>query len=357
MNATNNASSNDDDTNNNRSHGDDGPANKRLRCTEPDLTVILQWMDDVDEPQTKECKMYTSSLAKQSKFVDACLSVNMKEKATREITFHDVTPQLFEKALQFIEDPLAARSMEPKDALQVAEFYDKFALSSGIALCDEVLDKFLSELRCDGHVEDLDLLVDSISTATALGFLKAKTCGQQYLENVIPTNLFGSTFGPTMFTLDHIKKLHPLFKQGIVDHYIEGLTDEELNSALFPKYFVTHYTKEYSKGLLVGKKINLKGTNIRGGDGILKHFLDSAVRAYYLDKNSNFDGHPVDIWLTKAKHESDWAIVVKSRNWGPLHSFCLWKCPHSRNLDVAPKGPWEPVHPLVCGARPVVEYN
>ena len=71
-----------DDANDHRLQSQEESAAKRLRCTEPDLKVILHNAND-----TKIYHMYSHVLAKQSKFVDTCLSVDMQEKTTNEIVF------------------------------------------------------------------------------------------------------------------------------------------------------------------------------------------------------------------------------------------------------------------------------
>lgn len=83
----------------------EAPKSKRLRSHEPDLKVILRYEDSNGEPVETECHEYSQVLATMSKFVDASLSVEMREKQTGEIIFHDVTPDIFTNAIGYLKDP------------------------------------------------------------------------------------------------------------------------------------------------------------------------------------------------------------------------------------------------------------
>jgi hypothetical protein len=115
---------NDDDAAQEKEHF----SSKRLRSAEPDLTIVLHYTEEVvnvvhsprtaaaaaasittarrNIPKTKSYREYSQLMATVSGFVDTTLSVPMKEKTERIIEFNNVTPHLYETAMQFVMAPL-----------------------------------------------------------------------------------------------------------------------------------------------------------------------------------------------------------------------------------------------------------
>jgi hypothetical protein len=89
----------------------------------------------------------------------------MMEKTTRESILQDATPHVFEQALNYLQNPVATKYFEAAEAVQLVEFYDKYELPGGLALCDSVLSDYLTknmEAGIDTMPEDLDLSRGSI---------------------------------------------------------------------------------------------------------------------------------------------------------------------------------------------------
>jgi len=130
-----------------------------LRSSDPDLKVILGSGED---QVTKW--YYATSLANKSKYIDTMLSTPMKESDTRTITFPDITQEFWEAAIEFVDNPVKARKMEPSDVLNVAKFYDKYEFVDGTNLCDCVLLDYFEHLKVEEKElsVDVDLLIDSV---------------------------------------------------------------------------------------------------------------------------------------------------------------------------------------------------
>ena len=355
-----------DDGGNRDSNGEQKePESKKLRSAEPDLKVLVKYTDDNGNSLERGYLMYSSLLANLSNFVDTCLTVEMKEKTTKEIVFQDVTPDIFDLALHFQDDPFAIRSMTPEDAVKLVEFYDRFDFSGGIKLCDQVLSDYLRQQKAYDNMtppDNLDLLVEAIAMADKLDLSKCKSDGVDYLNSRF-NGTGGSNrirnrdqhYGPTMFTIEHVKKLHPIFKKKLVDYFPSDMTQEELDSPLFPRYFVEYASHGYST-CNAGTKLWLGKTKCSADGEFSKEDedFDAKDRALLL-KN----GRLVNLTIAKSRLcDNDWAILGwESEEWPD--AIVLWKCPHSRSLHVPPRKPWIRVHKQArCfGAKPEIAYH
>eukprot|EP00579_Thalassiosira_antarctica_P032205 CAMPEP_0202003768 /NCGR_PEP_ID=MMETSP0905-20130828/9271_1 /ASSEMBLY_ACC=CAM_ASM_000554 /TAXON_ID=420261 /ORGANISM="Thalassiosira antarctica, Strain CCMP982" /LENGTH=125 /DNA_ID=CAMNT_0048560981 /DNA_START=9 /DNA_END=383 /DNA_ORIENTATION=- len=99
---------------------------KKLRSSEPDLKVVLG-SGDAESIQWH----HSQTLASKSKYIDAMLSTPMKEKDEYIISFPDIDPETWQKMMKYIENLVAARQMNARDALDVALFYDKYEFVEG----------------------------------------------------------------------------------------------------------------------------------------------------------------------------------------------------------------------------------
>ena len=239
---------------------------KKLRSADPDITIVLRYQsedkhknngardnesdDDSVQPdegppvemQEMECEMYGQRLATLSKFVDAALSADMQEHKSRRIVFEGVTPDDFESALKFLENPVKARSMTSQDVWTLLPFYDKYDFEAGIELCDDVLHQRLesqtfTEIAIPS--EDLDELVTNIAIANRYGLPLTKERGVKWVSAVFNMSLPG--LDPTIFSWKHMKDLHFIFRQRHIrkkNPILEDLSQEEIESPLFPRFFV-----------------------------------------------------------------------------------------------------------------------
>ena len=337
---------------------DEHPATKKLRLSEPDLKIILKYKDDDDTQMTKEYEVYANILASMSKFVDASLSIEMKEKAEGVIVMQDVTPEVFDVALLYMSDPSAARSATPEDIIKVVEFYDKYEFSSGLKLCDDILhDFFTREMKLDDKhpPENLDLLVDCIVLAEQLSLDQSKTSGLDYLESRFGNDF--RRFGATMFSVEHVRKMHPMFKKGLFPDIIQDicadLTKEELDSPCFPRYFVGEnaYQKDAARlreVLLCGAGCNANGTFVS----------DRTIWQFNSDRMKHWDGQSFNFCIRK---DIDWYIVAVPTNDGENEAATkvLWKSPHSSNALIPPRRPWIPVDPFAKAKeeQPTLAYD
>ena len=130
-----------------------------LRSSEPDLKVILG-------SDGEEIKWYHApTLAHKSKYIDTMLSTPMKEAETSTITFPDISPELWDQAMEFLDSPVAARRMKISDVLKVAKFYDKYEFIEGTKLCDDVLLDYFRFIDRSATQTDVDLFIQSVVVA------------------------------------------------------------------------------------------------------------------------------------------------------------------------------------------------
>jgi len=320
------------------------PHPKKLRFSDHDLTVVLEYtVTDADDVggkgrlETKEHPMYSQKLASMSKFVDAALTVDMKEKETRLITFHGVTPKEFETALGYVESPAKVLTMSIRAALDVAPFYDQYDFTSGREICDEVLSAYImkqtilnedkktgysmEEIADPENITDPDLLVDVIAAAYKYELKKCLDEGTSYLQASL--GVFPSV---TMYTEAHLRMLHPLFKSRKLKPPFQ-LNAEEIESALYPKYFSLWIKQRYTP---VYASILVNGA-IPGADGSYKKVSDTC----YQSQNRR---HRIE---KTSMHGRDWVITDANRS--PMRSV-FYRSPSSRNSFYPPKWPWIPVN-------------
>ena len=74
---------------------------KKLRSSEPDLKVILG-SSDGDDAESIQWH-YSQELSSKSKYIDAMLSTPMKEADELTISFPDITPDTWQKMMNFLD--------------------------------------------------------------------------------------------------------------------------------------------------------------------------------------------------------------------------------------------------------------
>jgi hypothetical protein len=109
---------------------------KKLKCAAPDLQV------EVGE-EKKVFEYHSLFLAYQSPYIDTMLAAPMKESETKRISFPEITPETWEKMMEYLED--GGRDMTFEDAEKVAPFYDKYQFEQGRSIVDKILEKEVSD--------------------------------------------------------------------------------------------------------------------------------------------------------------------------------------------------------------------
>ena len=137
---------------------------KRLRSSEPDLKVIL----GSGEEETVQW-YHSQTLASKSKYIDTMLAVPMREREDRVISFPDIKPNVWAKMMKFLDDPIASREMNAKDATEVVVFYDKYEFVDGRRLCLHIIVDYMSDKSIRNMEKtfsiDIDLIVDLVIAA------------------------------------------------------------------------------------------------------------------------------------------------------------------------------------------------
>ncbi|CAB9522110.1 expressed unknown protein [Seminavis robusta] len=321
---------------------------KRLRCTDPDLTVLVKYLNEEENVAQKEYYMYSHVLAGLSNFIDTALSVDMKEKATCKIVFPDVTPEIFEMALKILLDPVASRSLKAKDAIQLIKFYDQYEFAGGVQLCDDVFANYFQQKLAAyrdslSSPEETDFFVEALVLVFQFKLRKAMNDGRKCIQGRMELNL--SRHGRFMFTTEHIEKLQPAIRKGLFGStwsmdfnglFPEGLSLEDLSSSLFPKYYVT-----WASAVISGCACPLVEVSGTGND----------IDGVYERENTKYRGHryrkvgaPTEysgafVIDRNELSEGGWAIMEEDTGGNPIKFF--WVCPNSASLEVPPEeGPW-----------------
>lgn len=212
---------------------------KMLRSSEPDLKVILGSGDEASV-----LLYHSQTLASKSKYVDTMLSVPMKERDEYVISFPDISAETWEKMMKFIDDPVATRKMDERDALFLVEFYDKYEFGGGRNLCSHIISNYFTPRSLARMEEkrklDLDLVIDLVNVAHKTNLEDALKAGLNYIwEKLQSAEL---PYGRSMFTELQLEKLAPVLKYSKANWRSLGLSiylDMDFQAEDFPKTFVT----------------------------------------------------------------------------------------------------------------------
>jgi len=331
-------------------------ASKRLRCgEEPDLKVFVG-------KERSLFRYYSVNLATHSEYVDTLLATPMSEAASRELSFPDVDPEIWEKMISLLEDPLAVLDMTVEDAVGVLPLYDKYQFHRGKDLCGRVLSKFISDMN---DTADLDQLIDVLLVADSSEHLEhTREIGVEALQKRLQMpNL------RIMFTVSQIERLVPLLQKE--ERLLEaiGLTETQVGSPLFAEYLVLRFGQSRMREDL-NEAIKCLKVYISGGPGKI-----DGVRLERSNNDPNlFQSHQYSEarWagpnsaakLAIQRNGSgevmfqgikigDWIIVWRN------HNTVLFTCPQSFNVEVPPKRGWIPIHGSAqgCEARLEIVYN
>lgn len=163
-----------------------------------------------------------------------------------------------------------------------------------------------------------------------------------------------SPFGATMFTEDHMRVLQPMFIESLL-HLPFGFSREDLESSMFPKYFVKSMACNFATGM--SQCITIQGTGRH--DGKFWKEGDRFTAPFRREIVELHDGGLFLTYLFLAKSElcnNDRAILCR-RVKGDQTLYVLWKGPYSQNLSLPPVEPWIPVGIGETNRKPKIKYN
>lgn len=184
---------------------------------------------------------------------------------------------------------------------------------------------------------DLDLSIEATVVAERRNLKESKALSLCRMERFLDTY-------PAMFNPDQIKKMHHLFKEGHFYNAVPGETSqEEIESACFPKYFVSFYSNDY-KNVALAQKVKITGTKTKA-DGTYD-VLDDDLE--FFGKQKTFEGRHGRFWI---RNHDGWCILFSPPGDEESGSM-LWKSPNSRHLDIPPMRPWLPVEGAALGLDP-----
>ena len=270
------------------------PSRKRVRTSDPDLQVVCKGGGRDEEERVFEC--HSLVMATHSGYFDALLSTDMKEAGEKKVIFDDVSPKVFEKAMQFLEDPLAAHDIVAEDALFVASFYNRFEIAVGLKLVTSILGKFLDQWTKTPTKAPLrkekDLLIQTILFAEessndelirkSLKFLAVKFCQKDI-------------FGMGIFEVEDIKRLHHFLAhegrecvEAFYNKWAETPDDDETEKLLqdpkFPSIFNCSVLELLSDAFCRKIKLNRIKVNFRGVS--MKPTSDTEVASPFVEESS-----------------------------------------------------------------------
>ena len=249
------------------------PSQKRVRTSDPDLKIVCKGGDQDEEKRVFEC--HSLVMATHSGYFDALLSTDMKESAEKKVIFDDVSPKVFERAMQLLEDPLATIQSTPEKAIQVASFYNRFDFTGGMKLVTSILGKFLDQwTEATTKVplrQEKDLLIHTILFAEessndelirkSIKFLTVKFCQRD-------------ACGMGIFEVEDIRKLyHFLANEGrdCVEEFNDewaaldaAKIDELLQDSKFPNFLSCVFADLLSDAFCRKIKLNRIKVTLRG---------------------------------------------------------------------------------------------
>jgi len=332
------------------------PAPKRLKCSEPDLTLFLG-------TEEKPFHCYSNIMASHSDYIDTMLASPMVESQTLELRFPDIQPEVWVKMVDYLEDPFKAVEMTLKDSTELAPIYDKYHFKKGCLMCSHSIAKEFNELEVPYMPEQLELdhMIDLVLLADAAHLKKAYTAGIRFLRTMISRFSYG-----VMFKEDQIKRIVPLIAKedkllSAVNCHKE-ITKEDVSSTLFPTLMVETYSAlvQADSHMMAISSIKLSGCRCKA-DG--EYVLEYGGRTWgpAENKTRRWRDQPVRFYIKRSSN--DWEIIGYMHpvdgDWENAEQKTLFRAPNSRNLALPPASGWESVSADLCTyyfAGPEIEY-
>ena len=220
---------------------------------------------------------HSQTLASKSKYIDTMLAVPMREREDRVISFPDIEPDVWEKMIKFLDNPIAARCMNAKDAVEVAVFYDKYEFVDGRELCSLIMMDYMRDRSIHKmekrYTLDIDLIIDLVIVAHKANMDDIFKQGMKYILNKM--NSTEIPYGSLMFTESQLEKLRPVLKYAKECRYegcsppplVRALLDSSIEQSNFPKSFIQGSQQSNERDLLSNciSHIELSGAGCADG--------------------------------------------------------------------------------------------
>jgi hypothetical protein len=239
-------------------------ASKKLKYSEPDLTVVVGSGDD-----QKTYIYHSVILAAHSDYIDTMLATPMKESETMKITFPDINPQTWEEIMEFITASNLV-SMSVDKAKRALPWFDKYEFRECKAACNEIFSHFL-EKRNFLAVANLPGVIEILGAAHEYGL---SACNDSIIIK-LSSVLFGSSWRNSLLHLTRhdIILLAPLLERydtlWTFVHKILGdnLAHDKallLTNPLFPDIFLERVkTLDLERVILqVCRRIDIRGLEL-----------------------------------------------------------------------------------------------
>ena len=268
------------------------PSRKKLKSSDCDLTIKLKFNsssssegEQGEDPAAagtsteKSYEVHSVVMASHSGYFDSLLDSGLSEAQSKMVTLENVEPEVFELALELLEDPVKASSVTIEQIIQVAPFYNRFLFAKGLELAKSVMLSYMNEQSKVNQTaqdfktktistRDLDRIIDVILIADEIADLEEiKELGIKYLRDqfgyVLPTRL-------ATFTLEHWQRLHRFIVANfeatmglfILD-WSHALEDEDFPSILYKSIIMLSNVQTIRKA---GARIQVSVEVKRHGD-------------------------------------------------------------------------------------------
>ena len=358
---------------------DGEPDPKKIRSSEPDLKVIIgseeaekeeagaDGKDNTEQKTGVVTKWYHSpSLAAKSKYVDALLAAPMKESESRTITFPDISPDTWDLMMKFVDDPLAIRSMKPKDVVQVAKFYDKYEFSGGRSLCDTILaeyfksvfkEAFVSGTNKSWVVPDIDFIVASVVLAHEANLRDAFDDGMSFIWKMLKWTL--APVGRTAFSQEHMKLLAPLLEETGTGSLERDLGSYDLKSDTFPREFVKNCSNWLAYDALNRfiSRVRLSGSTCKANGDYVGRLQECEFRTDD-ERKVRWNSVLMRPFIRCRTAEEGWVVILETippldedgePDYDSIVETVIFKAPHSGNMPFPPSNGWVSAHPDARG--------
>jgi hypothetical protein len=205
---------------------------RELRSSEHDLEVLVG-------PDKKVFKYHSVILASYSDYIDRMLSsTSIKdEQETMRVSFPDIDTEVWTKAIQFLE-PGGYGEMDTPDLNEILPIYHKYAFSSGMDACDDIISRMLEETRT-GFSTASEHLIQAAILCYTINLPKSKKGAVMFAADTL---LFPS------YAEEDIRRLLPLVKdhEPTLNHMISdimgksNLSIEEMNTLIQDDSFASN---------------------------------------------------------------------------------------------------------------------
>ena len=300
----------------------------------------------------------------------------MQEADTRTITFPDISPELWDQAMDYLDSPVAARRMKVSDVLKVAKFYDKYEFIEGTKLCDDVLlDYFRSSIdqRQQSSLSlDVDLFIQSVVVAYESNLMESIVLGVRCIFLTMKGDWSTPPYDGCMFSEEQLEKVLPallhmlsdkncervgfdtyrndsknsLYRLGAASSIAPILTLPDLDTAGFSKLYVTKCVQQREALMLNQCISHIKPiqTRCRVEDVIQEELVPFQIDGdfyrhpphltdnYICSNYSNGMKISITYILGEGSFEG-WAIVLSI---GRGDEKLCWVAPCSKNLNFPP---------------------